>query len=240
MVQPVRKASPFPTRVPGVLTIGADASAPGLFHFGDPGSPGFSGFDVELCKELARRMELIPCFADCLWSRAIGELNRGTFDVVCTAVTVTEARRKVVDFSVPYFDVEVAVVARRSGLIATLADLPGKRIGARVATTAEEAIRAFLKSGRVQRYDYNVDAYGDLSAGRTDAVADDFPIARYFVQQQPELSIIGMLPQSASQYAIMLAKGNETLRAEVDRAMTELGAEGFLAKLREKWFGGGQ
>lgn len=226
------------TRVPGVLTIGTDASSPGLFHFGAPGSSEFSGFDVDLCMAIAGRLGLTPRFGECLWSAAFEELNRRTFDVVCTAATVTDARRKVVEFSVPYFDVEVAVVARQNGPVSTLDDLPGKRIGVRVATTAEEALRAYLKGGSVRMYDHNVDAYDDLNSSKTDALADDFPIAQYFVQQRPDLRVIGVLPGSSSQYAIMLAKGNQGLRAELDRVITGLRADGFLDRLREKWFGG--
>ena len=234
-----RPVPPLPTRVPGVLTIGTDASSPGLFHFGDPGSPEFSGFDVELCRALAARLGLVPRFADCLWSRIFDELSGGTFDMVCTAATVTAARRKVVDFTVPYFDVEVAVVTRRNASLATLDDLRGQRIGVRVATTAEEAIREYLPCGHLHTYDHNVDAYHDLHAGKTDAVVDDFPIAQYFLQHQAEFKIIGLLPGSASQYAMMLAKGNHVLRVAVDRALNELSAEGFHARLYEEWFGEG-
>jgi len=232
------KTIPVPTRIPGVLTIGTDASSPGLFHFGDPSSPEFSGFDMELCREIAQHLGLVPRFADCLWSKIFEELNRGTFDMVCTACTITAARRKVVDFSIPYFAVEVAVVARRDGAMANLDDLAGKRIGVRVRTTAEEAIRAFLNGGNLQTYDHNVAAYGDLRDGKTAAVVDDFPIAQHFVQQHPELKIIGTLPNSSSHYAIMFAKGNDALRVEVDRALTVLRSEGIHARLVKKWFAG--
>ncbi|MBI1750080.1 MAG: amino acid ABC transporter substrate-binding protein [Acidobacteria bacterium] len=228
------------TILPGVLTIGTDTSSPGPFHHGDPGTPDFAGFDVDLCKAIAQRAGLVPQFVSCLWSTILGELNAGRFDMVCTAATITEARRKVVDFSLPYFDVEVSVVARRNSGVSSAEDLHGKRIGVRSSTTAEEALRAYLTGGEIRTYDYNDDAYRELSEGITDAVVDDVPIGQYFTGQLPELKLVGNLRGSSSQYAILFAKGSEALRSAVDRALAQIRAEGLHARLCEKWFGGGR
>lgn len=238
MARVVRKANEvLKTRVAGELTIGTDASAPGPFHHGEPGSADFVGFDVDLCKAIASRLGLMPRFVGCLWSRVIRHLNENRFDMVCTAATVTEGRRKLVDFSVPYFEADLAVVVRRDSHLLSAGELPGKRIGVRVATTAEESVRARLADNEIRTYDYNEDAYRELRLGTTEAVIDDSPIARYFVAREAELRVAGSLPDSSFQYAIMFAKGDDALRRAVDKALAQIRAEGVYARVCAKWFG---
>lgn len=221
----------------GVLVIGVDASAPGPFHSGVPGTPYFKGFDVDLTSEIARLLGLVPQFCEFLWSSIFQAINRHHFDLVCTACTITEERKKLVDFSDPYFDTELALIARRSSNIHNLEEPRVQRIAVRIATVAEEAVRARVGTRTIRTYHFNEEVYGALAAGEVDAVVDDALIAAYFVQARREIGIVGPVPGTHLQYGLVLAKGNERLRFGVNRALATIKANGTYERIYSQWFG---
>ncbi len=94
----------LPLIQPSILTIGVDASAPPPLH-SDPDAPDFDGFEVNLTKAIAERLGLSVKYKSALWSECISNLQAGRIDMICTAATITESRKKVVDFSLPYLNI---------------------------------------------------------------------------------------------------------------------------------------
>lgn len=225
--------------VPGTLTVGVDASAPGALH-SDPAEAGFQGFEVDLMEAVAARLGLTYRYRGGLWAGLIDELRSGGLDAIVTAATVTEERRRTVDFSEPYFDYRLAIVARKGSGIRSPGDLAGRRLGARVATTAHEFVRRALDAGEVRAFHTNVEAYEAVRAGTLDAVVEDEPIAQWFVERDPLLELSSTIPGTDAQYAVMFRKGNDALRHAVNRALGELRAKGTYGQLYGKWFGAGR
>ena len=86
----------------------------------------------------------------------------------------------------------------------------------------------------------NEKLYASLAAGELDAVIDDSPIAKYFSQFVAGLQFAGILKGTEGAYAIMVRKGNNTLRTAIDRALGEMEKDGTQKRLFFKWFGAGQ
>jgi ABC-type amino acid transport substrate-binding protein len=219
-----------------VLVVGVDESPPPPLCFGLPGTPDFRGFEVDLLDALAVWLDVqLDCRSE-LWSVAMTALQRGALDMVCTAATITPRRRQVVDFSDPYFEADLALVARRSHPARWDDPMAGKTIGVRVATTAEDFVRAQRLPAAVRTFDFNVDAYQALRDGQVDAVVDDEPIGAYFARSLDGLQLVGALPGTRFEYGLVFAKGNDRLRGDVNQALAALKAEGTRARLYQRWF----
>ncbi len=219
----------------GALTVGIDASPPPPLHMGEPGSPDFSGFEVDLLAAIAGDLGLGLRYRSVLWRDMLAELEHGGVDVVCTAATVSKDRAGRVAFSAPYLDTQLALVARPDGPIQTVGDLRGRRLGVRVATTAAEYVGSHAQAGRISVYDMNADVYAAATAGEVDAAIDDALIASWFVRQLPNLAVVSLIPGTEAQYALMLAPGNVALRRAIDDALARIRQDGRYAAMYARW-----
>lgn len=220
----------------GVLTVGIDASPPPPLHMGEPGSPDFGGFEVDLIAAVAGDLGLAVRYRPVLWRDMLAELEAGRLDLVCTAATVSADRAARVAFSAPYLDIQLAVVGRLDGPIRGVADLRGGHVGVRVATTAAEYVWREVQPRRITLYDMNADAYAALAARDVDAVIDDLPIASWFARN-PHLAVVSTIPGTEAQYALMLAPGNAALRTAIDDVLSRLQQDGRYAAMYTRWIG---
>jgi polar amino acid transport system substrate-binding protein len=222
---------------PGVLTVGIDASPPPPLHMGEPGSPEFSGFEVELMTAIAADLGVGLRYRSVLWRDMLGELEEGRLDVVCTAATVSADRAARVAFSAPYLDISLALVTRTDGSIRAIEDLKGRHIGVRVATTAAEYVWRRAQARRITVYDMNADVYAAITSQEVDAAVDDSPIASWFVRQLPDLALVSVIPGTEAQYALMLARRNDGLRTAVNTSLARVRQDGRYAAMYQRWLG---
>jgi polar amino acid transport system substrate-binding protein len=85
-----------------------------------------------------------------------------------------------------------------------------------------------------------VETYEAVCAGTLDAVVEDEPIARRFVERDPLLELSSTIPGTDAQYAVMFRKGNDALRHAVNRALGEFRTMGTYGQIYGKWFGAGR
>ena len=164
------------------------------------------------------------------------------FDVDINQVSITEPRRKAVDFSSGYYDVAQTVVATTKSAIAgarTVAELKGAKLGAQVGTTSYTAITDQIQpSKQAAVYDTNDLAIQALKNGQIDGIVVDLPTAFYIVAAQLDDGVIvGQLPAgsgSPDQFGLVLAKGSP-LTGCVSQAVDALRADGTLDKLEAEW-----
>jgi glutamine transport system substrate-binding protein len=217
------------------VRVAIDDASPAPMQIGDPDRGNFRGYEVDLLKEVARRVGFRLSFRRAPWSVIVHELAAGEVDLVCSAATVTSDREREVDFCSPHLDVSLAVV-KRAGLAADIT-LHGLRLGLRRGTTAETYVRQRMRIEPVRISESNEELYALLSAAELDAVVDDLPIAKWFSHQLPGLQFAGVLPGTEGAYAIMVGKKNHKLRREINRALAEIENAGTRRMLLMKWFG---
>jgi polar amino acid transport system substrate-binding protein len=215
----------LPTATPGVLMVGIDDSPPPPMDLGEPGSAGFSGFEVDILEAVAGRLGLALRFWRAVWSQILDELERGLIDVVCTTATFTPERARQFDYGRAYLDMALGVVVRDEE--ADGGDVRGGRFAVRNATTAKRCIHERLEPAEVLTFEYNAETYEALLDRRADAVVDDSPIAAWFVGQMDGLRYLHSLPGTESCYAMVFAK-RSPLRAPVDAEIERLDAAGTL------------
>lgn len=224
----------------GKLTVGFDQDFPPMGFKGDDGE--YTGFDLELAKEVAARLGLEFVPQPIAWDAKDMELTSGTIDCIWNGFTMT-GREDAYTWSEPYMDnSQVFVVAKDSG-IQSLADLAGKVVEVQTDSSAEAALKedADLTGtfGTLQTTpDYNT-AFMDLEMGAVDAIAMDVIVAGYQMEQRDDGDSYVILEETlaSEQYGIGFKKGNEALRDKVQGVLEEMAADGTMAEISNKWFG---
>jgi len=202
------------------------------------------GFDVDLAKEAAKRLDAEVEFKAIDWSSKEAELKSGRIDVIWNGLDITDERKQNMLFSDPYMDNRQIIFVRKGddkGIKAE-ADLTGKAIGTQSASTAEEyfndntALKDSLRE--LKTYGDYVAAFMDLENGRLDAVVCDEIVGRYYMSKHADtLDAIDTNVGPVSQFGIAFAKDNTQLRDTVQKAFDDIVADGSAAKISEKWFG---
>jgi polar amino acid transport system substrate-binding protein len=167
------------------------------------------------------------------------------YDVDINEFSITDERKKAVDFSSPYYDVTQAVVTTKTSKIAgakSLADLKKAKLGAQVGTTSLRAITEVIKPTTDQQvFNNNDDAKKALQNGQIDGLVVDLPTAFYITSAELDNGVIvGQLPQPSGtpeQFGLVLDKGS-LLTSCVSLAVDELRTGGDLKRLETQYLAG--
>ena len=166
----------------GVLRIALEGTYP-PFNFRDPKSGQLTGYDVDVAREVARRLKRQPQFVLTEWSAILPALSAGRVDVAISQVIITPEREKAFDFSAPYLYSQFQLIVRKNERTTyrTLADLRGRKLGVREGSVFEQRARA-VGEIEVKRYPAVPENLQDLAFGRIDAVLDDGLHVDYLVK----------------------------------------------------------
>lgn len=220
------------------LVVGTSADYEPFEFIAEDG--GYTGFDVELMEEIAKRLDMEIEWQDIAFDGLIGSLQSDKIDAVIAAMSAAPEREEQVDFTDPYFiGADAIIVASGSGIaIATNADMAGYRVGVQTGTIQEEWIDANIEA-EVSRYERAEQAIMDLKSGRIDIVAMDYYAAQSFISQGGiELAL--KTEFAGEHMAIAVKEGNTELRDKFDEVIDELEAEGFIEDLAMKYLSGGE
>jgi polar amino acid transport system substrate-binding protein len=228
---------------PGKLTIGTDSPAYGpWFEDNDPSNG--KGFESAVAYAIAGKMGFDK--ADVTWqvvpfNTAIAPAPKN-FDFDVNQISISDERRKAVDFSSGYYDVRQAVVTYKGSPIdgkTSIADLKGAVLAAQVGTTSYTAIKDQIQPNQDAKvFDTNDLAVQALKNKQIDGVVVDVPTAFYMTAAQLDDGVIvGQLPAAGGkpeQFGAVLDL-HSPLTPCVSKAVDELRADGTLEKLQGEW-----
>jgi polar amino acid transport system substrate-binding protein len=219
-------------RARGTLRWGGDVQGGEPFVFEDGRANGaLVGFEVEIAAALARELGVRPQFVQNDWSTLVPTLERGTVDIVLNGLEITEARRRRLRFSRPYFAFGERLTVRRGAApVRQLAQLRGRRVGTLASTLAWD----LLGQAGAERvpYEGTAEAYRDLLAGRIDGVLmDDIIADRY--GRLPGLEEAGDLAEGL--YAVGMRAADGALAAAIDGALERMVTSGELRGILARW-----
>ncbi|WAZ20853.1 basic amino acid ABC transporter substrate-binding protein [Streptomyces cinnabarinus] len=197
------------------------------------------GFDVSLidlvADDLGVEQEILDTPFENFKTGAF--LNSGECDLAAAGMTITEERKKNVDFSDPYFEATQAVLADKDSGIASFADLKGKKVGAQAQTTGED----YAKSQGLDPVSFeSSDAVlNGLRTGQVDAVVIDYPVVQGWLKDKANADAFEVAEQinTGEQYGITVKKGNTKLLAAINKALADAKADGTYKEIYEKWIG---
>jgi ABC-type amino acid transport substrate-binding protein len=220
----------------GTLTVGTELPAP-PFWIGDDYESLTGGFEVDLAKEIAKRLNLANVkFVEMTFAGLVAG-QQCPCDINFSQVTITEDRAKVVQFTEPYFDANQGILVKKGTKVGSLQEAKGLRWGAQINTTGAAYINDKIKpSSEARIYNTTVDAFTALSAGQIDAVLLDTPIVLGAVKanQIPDGEVVGQF-ETGEKYGAVINKDSKNLAA-FNQVITTLKSEGFIDQLYEKYF----
>ncbi len=189
------------------------------------------GIEIEILDAIAASMGVELDIQQMDFDSVIPGVQAGKFDVGVSGITVTEKRKKNVDFSDPYFLASQAIVVTPDSPITGKADLEGKKISVQTGTTAEEYCMA--NGYEVLAFTANNDAAAALTSGKVDAWVVDNEVAVALAAQQGLVVLDEAM--TTEPYAFAFAKGSDTLVAKFNEELSKMLSDGTIAGIFEKY-----
>ena len=186
-----------------------------------------AGIDVEICRAVAKKLNR-PFKAETVdFDSVIPAVISGKADLAAAGITVTEDRKKNVDFSIPYVKTGIVVISKKSNPFANVAQLKGKKIGVQSGTTSETYVLEQLRE-EPERTRSPAEACAALKSGRVEFVIADIDPARNCVKGESDLQLSDFI--TSEEYAVAIRKGQPELLAAINATIAEQKANGRLAK----------
>ncbi|WP_055694012.1 transporter substrate-binding domain-containing protein [Streptomyces prasinopilosus] len=199
------------------------------------------GFDVALIDLVAEDLDVKQAILDTPFEnfKTGAFLNSGECDLAAAGMTITEERKKNVDFSDPYFNATQAVLVDKKAGVTSLADVKAKnvKLGAQAQTTGEDYVK---KEGFDPVSFESSDAVlNGLRTGQVKAVVIDFPVVQGWLKDKATADAYEVVDNldTGEQYGFTVKKGNTALQKAVNKALSDAKADGTYKKLYEQWIG---
>jgi polar amino acid transport system substrate-binding protein len=198
----------------------------------------FTGFDVELFKDVAEREGLGEVvFTGQDFSAILPAVANGQFDVGVAAIGITDERKQTVDFSDGYLAGYLTVLTPDAGIKAE-GDLAGKRLGVVQGTLQEQYAMKNFPDTELVRFPDNNSGVSALNSGTIDAHFADYEAAKEYAAKYDGLELAINIPSFDAPAGFALKPGNDALREALNEGLHAAMEDGTWRDLYQKWFPG--
>ena len=197
------------------------------------------GYAMDFMTAAGKEAGFKPVFKNTAWDGIFAGLAAKKYDAIVSSVSITEERKKAMDFSEPYYTVRQALIVSKASAAKTLADLKGQKVGGQIGTTGYFAIKA-AEGVEAKSYDEIGLAMEDLNVGRIAAVVCDDPVAANYAldKYKEKLKIAAIIETGeAENYGVAMNKGNKQILDLVNKGIAAVKAKGLDKDLKKKWIG---
>lgn len=222
-----------------VFRVGIDDTYPPMEYKDEAGNN--AGFDIELAKEIGKRLNKEVQFVPTAWSAIFTALNSYKYDCIISSLSITDERKKTIAYTRPYIANSQVIIVRSDNTdIKDETSLADKVIAVQMGTTSEEACTEFQKTTPFKdfkKYEAMTEALNELKIGRVDAVVCDLVVGKYFVANDKTSfkTVATTLPNEP--IGVGFKKANQKEADEVDKIIGDMMEDGTLKAISEKWFG---
>ncbi len=222
-------------RKAGVVRVAIAIGTP-LFSYADADLQP-TGSDVETAKLLAQdlgvKLEIVPITT----AARVPTIQAQRADLVISALSITEERAKVVDFSIPYSAITIMVAAPKDVKIANYADLAGKRIGLTRATTNDQITTREAKGAEIMRYEDDATLITSVVTGQVDIFSSTPSNMGEINKRAPGKNFEMKFSQLDSGLGITMNKGEPQLKAWINDWVSTNIKNGKLNAIYKKFHG---
>ena len=191
-------------------------------------SNGIVGVDVDIAREIAASMGKELEIKDVAFDSLINELNSGKADFAAAGMSISEERKKEVDFSIEYVSSKQVIVVRKDyNKIKSVNDLNGKTISVQLGSVADSYVTKNYKNSKIVRQKKFLSAAEDVKAKKADCIVMDELPAKELVKNNSELTILS-IELFTDKYAIAVKKGNTELLNKINEVLEKLIEEGKI------------
>ncbi len=201
------------------------------------------GFDVDLAKEVFKRLDMDVKFQSIDWSMKETELNSGNIDAIWNGYSLTEERKKKLAYTDAYMQNSQLIVTLKDSAIKTKKDLKGKVVGTQQGSAGLEALEKDTEvlnslDGSPILFDTFDKVFRDLEAGRIDALVGDETLVKYYISKKGEEKYKILDDNFGTEdYVVAFRKYDTTLRDKVNNTINELKEDKTFDEIYNKWFG---
>lgn len=188
----------------------------------------YVGFDVDLWAAIAKELKIDYTLKPMDFSGIIPGLQTRNVDLALAGITITEERKKAIDFSDGYYKSGLLVMVKANNdQIKGINDLTGKVVAVKSGTGSVDYAKQHIKSKDLRQFPNIDNAYMELGTNRADAVLHDTPNILYFINTagKGQFKAVGESIE-AQQYGIAFPKGSDELREKVNGALKTLRENG--------------
>lgn len=218
------------------LVLGLDSSFPPM-GFTDK-KDNIVGFDIDLAKEVTKRMGIKLKLQPINWNSKEQELNTEKVDCLWNGVTYSKARAKEMLCSESYMDNHQVLIVPADSKIKSLKDITkDTEVGIQSGSTAADAADSVkeLKNSKIKLLADNVQILNDLGHGLDAAVMDEV-VAKYYTKKDAGKYKVLEDSVAKEKYVIGFRKDDKALCNEVVKQLKAMAKDGTLKKISEKWF----
>jgi polar amino acid transport system substrate-binding protein len=213
--------------------------------FASPDASGnWTGWEVEIADAICKAAKLDCKITPVAWDGIIPALTSGKIDAIFASMSITDERKKTIDFSDKYYNTPTSVIGPKAEkFTATPEGLKGKVIGVQVATIHENYVKKYFTGSKVKTYQTQDEANQDLVSGRVDAVQADSIALKAFLDSADGKACCDMKGDVKDDVEILgpgvgagLRKGDTELKGKINAAIKQIRSDGTYDKITKKYF----
>lgn len=222
-----------------VITVAADTTWPPMEYVNKDNV--ITGFTPELLAAMEKVSDIKFDIRTTDWDGIFKGLDAGKYDMISSSISITEDRKKVMNFSDPYFEVKQGIITKKSLHIKSEKDLKGKKVGAQSGTTGFLLIQK-IEGVIVKAYDEIGPAVKDLNKGSIDVVVCDDAVAADYAftneKYSKDLTLAFLLKSDKPEYLGFAFKKGESQDKQklVNDALKKVKESGEYDSIIENWF----
>jgi polar amino acid transport system substrate-binding protein/arginine/ornithine transport system substrate-binding protein len=223
------------------VRVGVEGNYPPFSRMGPDGK--LSGFDIDMALAVCERIKAECTLVQQEWDGMIPALAARKFDMIVASMTITDERKRAVDFSDPYYDVPSRFVARAGAFRDhTPADFKGRKIIVLRNSPRAKYLAERYKDSEVLLVNKETDIYLELVAGRGDVGFGSSVVSSEAFLKRPEgrgFAQVGAtvrLDGGAAGVGIAFRKGDDALREKVNAALRAIRADGTYKRMADRYF----
>lgn len=216
----------------GTIVAASEGAYPPFNYF--HGSK-LTGYEIDVMEAVAKKLGLQVEWRALAFDALIASIRQDRFDVAIASHGITEERQKSVDFTNPHYCSGGQIVAKAGGPLKAT-ELNGKTLGVQLATTYADAAKKVSGAKEVKTYPKDTDALQALLGGRVDAWITDRFVAKSALTKNASEGIKAGEMVFVERDAMILRKGNQELRDQLNKGLAEIKADGTLKAISEKYF----
>ncbi|MEJ5284947.1 MAG: amino acid ABC transporter substrate-binding protein [Brevinematales bacterium] len=220
------------------IVIGVDEYFPPM-TFKENGE--LKGIDIDLAKAVFKKLGYEVEFKTVVWEKIIEELTNKNIDIIWSGFSITEERKAIIDFTIPYIETKQVIVTKYNSSIEKKEDLSSKIVGVQKGSTGEHSLKKdsilTKKIKKIVEYETVEKEIKDLEDGKLDAIVIDEIAAKYFLAGKAGNFKILNEHFGYEIFAIGLRKEDSTLKEKLNKALEKIMKDGTEEKIFKKWLG---
>jgi polar amino acid transport system substrate-binding protein len=222
----------------GYLIAGVDQNTL-LFAYFNPANGRLEGFEIDMLRELAGAIFGDPNriqFHAITTAERVQAVQDGSVDVVADAMTITCARRQLVDFSTVYFDAGQKILVPSNSTARSVKDMGGRRVCATIGSTSLQTIGGLNPRPVAYPVGQRTDCLVAMQQGLVDAITSDDSILLGFQAQDPFTKIVGP-PFADEPYGMAISKRHPDFVRFANGVLAQMRSDGTWQSIYSRWLG---